>query len=130
MGAEMLRMEVFGDEGLKFPGDTVIFPETDFLRIQDMLSTMSIPAVWTGKSIILLLSIHKGLFTLNESNAKFDLSGLSGNSIYYRPQMKFAKVMFLHVSVILSTGREVSRPRPPNIPPGSGSRHPPCEQNS
>ena len=81
MGAEMLRMEVFGDEGLKFPGETVIFPETDFLRIQDMLSTMSIPAVWTGKCIILSLSIHKGLFTLSENNAKFDLCGLSGNSI-------------------------------------------------
>ena len=53
MGAEMLRMEVFGDEGLKFPGETVIFPETDFLRIQDMLSNMSIPSVWTGKCNIL-----------------------------------------------------------------------------
>ena len=31
---------------------------------------------------------------------------------YYRPQTKFAKVMFLHVSVILSTGGGVSRPIP------------------
>ena len=74
-------MEVFGDEGLKYPGDTVIFPKTDFLRIQDMLSTMDIPAVWTGKSKVLSLSIHKGLFTLSKSNPKFDLCGLSGNSI-------------------------------------------------
>ena len=30
----------------------------------------------------------------------------------YRPQTKFAKVMFLHVSVILFTGGRVSRPIP------------------
>ena len=34
------------------------------------------------------------------------------NLYFYRPQTKFAKVMFLHVSVILSMGGGVSRPRP------------------
>ena len=31
---------------------------------------------------------------------------------YYRPQTKFAKVMFLHVSIILSTGRGCLGPHP------------------
>ena len=48
---------------------------------------------------------------------------------YYRPQTKFAKVMFLHVSVILSTGGgvpgQVHPPEPGNLdtdqvhPPGT-----------
>ena len=63
---------------------------------------------------------------------------------YYRPQTKFGKVMFLHVSVILSTGggsaplhagihppvaespTGTDTPTPGSRPP-SGSRHPPAQ---
>ena len=66
----MLRMEVFGDEGLKYPDDnTVIFPETDFLRIQDMLSTMSIPAVWTGKGPF-TLSVNVCVYVLENNRRR------------------------------------------------------------
>ena len=48
------------------------------------------------------------------------------HKLYYRPQTKFAKVMFLHVSVILSTWGGVVFPpgqtSPGRHPPG---RHPP-----
>ena len=56
---------------------------------------------------------------------------------YYRPQTKFAKVMFLHMPVILSTGGSASvhpgmHPTPPgpetDPPPGTMGRHLPYEQ--
>ena len=45
-------------------------------------------------------------------------------SDFYRPQTKFAKVMFLHLSVSHSVyrGRGVSRPRPRGVCPGGVSR--------
>ena len=43
-------------------------------------------------------------------------------SHHYRPQTKFAKVMFLHLSVILFTGGGVSRPTPRGKVEGSGRR--------
>ena len=41
-------------------------------------------------------------------------------SFYYRPQMKFAKVMFLHVSVCPQWGGGFSRPTPGGGVKGSG----------
>ena len=46
-------------------------------------------------------------------------------SYFYRPQRSWGKVMFLHVSVILSTGRKVSgRHPPPGQTPLSWADHP------
>ena len=55
--------------------------------------------------------------------------------VYYRPQTKFVKVMFLHLSVILSMGRGLPQcmlgyTPPPRVDPQEadtplGSRHPP-----
>ena len=44
---------------------------------------------------------------------------------YYRPQTKFAKVVFLHVSVILSTGGGLPQCMLGYHPPGAGTTPPP-----
>ena len=52
MGGEMLRVDVFGQQGLNEPAGTdypVEYQESDFVRIQNRLARENIVAVWTGK---------------------------------------------------------------------------------
>ena len=66
-------------------------------------------------------SIHINKYFLYSMNLRVDAKIFSRETCYH-PQTKFAKVMFLQVSVILSTGAGVSRPRPRVEVGGSGLR--------
>ena len=51
-------------------------------------------------------------------SVRIKLLVVSGSQCNYRPQTKFAKVMFLHVSAILSKGEGAGTPRTSYTPPG------------
>ena len=44
----MLHFEVFGSQGLTVGGQEII-PSTDLVKIYEMLDSMNISCVWTGK---------------------------------------------------------------------------------
>ena len=76
----------------------------------------------SSRKLIFNTACSKLFFPIQDRNNHFLV--ICATILYYRPQKKFAKVMFLHLSVSHSVHRGVSASVHAGIPP-LGSRHPP-----